>query len=407
MGLNKQNLIFKLNAFPQVSETFVVNSIIEAIESRNDVMVVTDILNSLRQSSQLDLINKYRLLDKTLVFEQPKDKSRRMNAFLKLCLHPVYLFFYLKFYQSCKKRSLDYVFYLNFYKKYRAETNTFHVHFATALEPLLVLKRIGFLKGKIIVTFHGYDAHYLPHGEMLNELTNNYKKYVDHITVNSIYLKNVLLNKGFPEVLISIVPIGVDVSFFRRSKPKVINQGPGLKLITVGRLIPLKGQRYGIKAVKNLIEKGLNLHYTIVGDGTDLVLLKQLAKELNIEDYISFTGAKSQQEIKHLLEDHDVFIMPSTHDKSGRREAFGVVSLEAQAMGLPVIAFNSGGVVDTLVDKQTGFVVNDRDVEGISKKIEELYNNPKVLSVVSNNAIEHINSNFNLKQTNKGYLKLY
>jgi colanic acid/amylovoran biosynthesis glycosyltransferase len=393
-----KSIVFKTHEFPTVSETFITNTIVCSIKKGFNVNILVDKRNTISQSSQKSLLIEFNLLSKTLEHQQPIDKLKRKKEFLILVLNPALFYYYIKFCLVRKKVSLDYVFHLNFYKPFKKAT-VFHVHFLSSLTPLLELKKIGYLNSKLVVTFHGYDAHYLPPTKVLDKLLLDIGKYVDHITVNSQYIKNKLVNKGFSDEMIHIVPIGIDTTFFRNNNQRDFKNNRVVKLITVGRLIPLKGQEYGIKSVKHLIDLGYNVSYTIIGSGSELSHLIELVKNLELNKVVHFLNNKNQAKVKNELAVHDIFLMTSTHDNKGRREAFGVTSLEAQSMGLPVIGFKSGGFPETVINDYTGFIVSDRDVIGMAAKVIELIDNQSKLKQMSLNAVTHIKEKFDLSST--------
>ncbi len=404
MDQKNNHIIFKLKSFPQISETFVVANIVEAIKKGYSVTIITDKINPIAKSSQEYLFKKYQLLEKTIAFKSPTGSNRKAKA-LQILLRPKKLYYFLKLWQLRKKKSLDYIFLIQFYWNYR-NAKIIHVHFATAINPLFDLKKIGLLKSKIIVTFHGYDAHFLPEGNSLKRLLENFNTYVSRITVNSTYLKEKLVAKGFNKNVIEIIPIGFDETVFQLKKSKNFNNVP-FKIISVGRLVTLKGHDFGIKAIFQLKEMGFDISYTIVGTGAEYDNLLGLIKRLNLENQVFLLGSKSQLEIKELLENHHLFLMTSTKDESGRSEAFGVVSLEAQAMGLPIVGFNAGGFPDTVLDGETGFLVEDKNIKELSNKIATLINDEKLLKQMSTACIAHVNNKFNTKHTTGKYLDLY
>lgn len=261
------------------------------------------------------------------------------------------------------------------------------------IQPLFDLKKIGYLNNRIIVTFHGYDAHYLPENYSLKLLLEDFEKYVDVIHVNSIYLKNKLANKGFEPKKIKVFPIPVDLTKFKlKANQRELNTDP-VRFITVGRLIDLKGQRFGILAIKQLREKGFNVSYTIVGDGPEKMKLEKMVIELELEKAVNFEGSRNQSEIVTMLNDHDIYLMTSVTDFQGREEAFGLVSLEAQAMGLPIIGFKSGGFPETITSK-SGLLAKQKDVPELVAQIELLLEDKSLYSEMSRCAIVNVKNNF-------------
>ncbi len=401
----KPLVVFKTVSFPTFSETFIGSNITEAIDAGFDVKIIVDTINASDNTSQPDLLAKYGLLDKVLRFEQPRGKINRYIKAASHLLNPLLLYCFIKYSIFKGKKSLDYIFILKFYWKFR-NAAAYHVHFATVIHPLFELKEIGFIKSKIVVTFHGYDAHFLPNGEQLKNLICNFNNHVAQITVNSVFLKNLLVSKGFRESEISIVPIGINTEFFKRDILSIASKAT-LKLITVGRLVALKGQEYGLRALNILIDKGFSVHYTIVGTGSELAKLMDLTKQLKMETHVTFEGNRNQQEIKELLQEHQVFLMTSTINEAGTREAFGVVSLEAQAMGLPVVGFQSGGFPETVIEGKTGFIVEDQNVAAMANAIEKLILDENLWHTMSENAKYHILNSYTFEKTIGQYLKFY
>jgi colanic acid/amylovoran biosynthesis glycosyltransferase len=398
-------IIFKTNSFPTISETFIVSNIIEAVKNGYEVKIIVDTVNPKTNTSQPDLLAQYGLLDKVSKLEQPKGGIKRIIKAFQYLLNPFLFYYFLRYYILKKKFSLSYAFILKFYKDFR-ETKTFHVHFASAIHPLFELKEIGFLKSKVVLTFHGYDEHSLPKGELLKNLTHNFNKYVCHITANTEYLKNKLVTKGFDSNKIKIIPIGIDTDFFENKTIETYKNQP-FKIITVGRFVAIKGQSFGIKSVKLLKDKGCKIAYTLVGYGKELNSLQKLVKELNLEDTVTFCGAKNQEEIKALLKKSQLFLMTSTSDITERCEAFGVVSLEAQAMGVPIIGFKSGGFPETIIEGETGITVEDKNYTEMANTIELLINDHEKRNRMSVAAKRHIKDNFDSSKVTSKYIELY
>lgn len=400
----RKKIVFKTKAFPVLSETFVVMNVVQAIKNGFQVKVITDKKNDFSLSSQEHLLNDYSVSEKIQKFSESKKKSKRYLKALGYLLDPVLFYYYIKYAEFKKKKSLSLLFLLAFYYPHRR--TPFHVHFATALGPLLELKKIGFIRSKIIVSFHGYDGHFLPCGHDLNKLLENFRKHVFKITVNSVFLKNKLILKGFNEADISIIKYGIDLEYFKR-KRSVLMEGEYFNMISVGRLVEFKGHKIGVKVVKLLSEKGYKVKYTIIGEGPELQKLKDLIRKLNLEKSVSLLGKKNQQEIKEHLNLNQLFLMTSTTDNTGRQEDFGVVSLEAQAMQLPVIGFKAGGFPETLVDGVTGLLVEDKDVEAMATVVESLIKDKRRIIQMGKQGRRHVVENFSFDKTTRKYLELY
>lgn len=400
-----KKIIFKLKSFPVASETFIVRNIVEAINNKFDVTILTENKKPIENSSQIEILEDFKLMNKTFAFAQP---TRKVNRYFKAMQHffnPILGYYFLRHISIHGVKSLSFLFWLHFFLPYR-NTDTIHVHFATAINPLFELKEIGFLKSKIIVTFHGYDGHFLPESDELNKLKANFEKHVSEITVNTLFLKNKLISKGLTTVKISVIPYGIDVKYFNNSSA-FKKQKKRINLISVGRLVAFKGHKLGIEVVKILVEKGYNIKYNILGEGPEGAHLEKLIAKYNLQESVNLLGKKNQEQIKEYLNKSDIFLMTSTEDSTGRREDFGVVSLEAQAMELPVVGFKSGGFPETLIDGETGFLVEDQEIEAMAAAVEKLINDRELLHKMGKRARIHVLENFSFEKTTQKYLELY
>lgn len=390
-------IVYKVRNFPRVSETFVVSNIINAIIKGYQVRIIANNKLQSNKSSQIGLLNQYRLESKTFSFHQPKKKISRFVLAFFYIINPILCYYFVKYCIAKKHFSLGYLFNLKFHKSFR-KAKIFHIHFAIAADDIPILKKIGFIKSKILVTFHGFDAYYLNDLE-LEQLKSKYTllfNMVKKVTINNLYLKERLLALGCPVDKLKIIPVGIDVDFFKpENYPKKIDKIDKFNFISVGRLIEIKGHEYGIKAVKLLVDKGYNVSYTIIGEGVLYDKLNALIFELGLENNVKLFGKASQSKIKIFLENSHFFLMTSIKDQSGREEAQGIVTAEAQAMGLPVLGFNSGGVSSTVSNK-TAMLVNEKEIDKLYEKIVELIKNKKKYSCMSQDARKWVVSNFNI-----------
>jgi len=144
-------------------------------------------------------------------------------------------------------------------------------------------------------------------------------------------------------------------------------------LFSLGRLVKRKGFDKVIEALSIMPENKIqNLTYFIAGKGHREDYLKKLVP-LRLAKKIIFLGALSDREKWAWLHLCDIFIMPS-RDIAGDFEGFGIVYLEANLCGKPVIAGNSGGVKDAVIDGETGLMVNSDNLEAITDAINNLAN---------------------------------
>ena len=142
-------------------------------------------------------------------------------------------------------------------------------------------------------------------------------------------------------------------------------------VLTVGRLQARKGQDMMIRALPEIKKHIPNILYAIVGDGDCLTMLQNLAKELDVENQVQFLREINDQQMIQCYQQCDVFILPN-RTIGNDIEGFGMVLVEAQSCGKPVIAGDSGGTKETMSLNESGFVIDCTDTKAISLKVTEL-----------------------------------
>ncbi|PWK18629.1 glycosyltransferase [Xanthomarina spongicola] len=404
-----KTICFTVPTYPALSETFITNQIVEAKKKGYSVVVLTHNLGKIEQSSQRKILETYSILDNTILIDLHIPKSQLKRFLVGLGLILKYFKYWIRLSDlTLRYRIINSPYLFRFYDQLR-HINVFHIQFAAAGRGVAEMKACGFIQAKLITTFHGHDAHFANNQQLksLQELYRFIFKVSDFITVNTPFLGQIVTQLGCNPEKLRVVFMGIDVSYFKSNQVRMGLLGNEVKLISVGRLVTFKGFKFAIEAIKLLVEGGLKVHYTIVGEGKLFDALQKQISALNLENYVALVGKKSQDEIKHLLTNHDVFLMSSITDPTGRCETQGVVTAEAQAMGLPVVAFNNGGIPYTIIDGETGVLVTEKDVEGYAKAIKDLIENKERYKLMSKAAIEFASSKFSNTLMMQQFMALY
>ena len=223
----------------------------------------------------------------------------------------------------------------------------------------------GLFRVRSVVTVHGSDVN-LGLGIPGRILLRFSLKSALAVTANSRATRRTIEEK-VPGVVVSIIPMGVDMASFEDAdfKPHEVIDMKGPRIICVGRLIPLKGQRYLIDALPMIKGRFPGATVTLVGDGPERGNLIALCKRLGIYDSVDFKGMVSTEKLPGILREHDIFVLPSVIMPSGETEGLGTVILEAMAVGLPVVGTNVGGIPDMIEDGVNGILVKERSPDAI------------------------------------------
>jgi phosphatidylinositol alpha-1,6-mannosyltransferase len=188
------------------------------------------------------------------------------------------------------------------------------------------------------------------------------------------------LTRGFgvPASKIELVSNGVDLTRFvprPRSADLVVRYGLEGRpvLLTVSRLYARKGMDRVIESLPAVLQQFPDLVYLIVGEGSYRPTLENLVAFHGLGRNVIFTGAVPDYELTEHYSLGDVFIMANREMPDGETEGFGLVFLEANACGLPVIAGRAGGSVDAVTDQVNGLVVDGDDTASISAAIIRMF----------------------------------
>jgi phosphatidylinositol alpha-1,6-mannosyltransferase len=229
---------------------------------------------------------------------------------------------------------------------------------------------------------HGEDVETAATSGEHNLMVKQVCKHAELLICNSHNSANIVkrLNYGSDDK-INVLHPGVDASLFVPSaaddefKQQMGWQGRKV-IITVGRLQARKGQDMMLRATALLKQQFPDILYAIIGRGECLESLKTLTAELSINEYVQFLTDVSDAQMIQCYQQSDMFILPN-RTIGNDIEGFGMVLVEAQACGKPVIAGDSGGTKETMLINQSGLVIDCTDAQLISTMVAKLLTDPK------------------------------
>jgi phosphatidylinositol alpha-1,6-mannosyltransferase len=243
---------------------------------------------------------------------------------------------------------------------------------------------------------HGEDVETALTSRELKFLTGQVMRYAERIVANSQNSKRILTEKwGMPEHKVTVMTPGVDIEKFcpDPSSPLPEHWVGKTVILTVGRLQKRKGQDMMIRALPELVKRFPDIYYCIVGDGEERSNLERLVAELKVEEYVEFAGEIDDQEMVACYRHCELFALPNRRIGNDD-EGFGMVLLEAQASGRPVLAGNSGGTSETLIEGQTGVLCDCTAPEDIAAKLHELFSEPALMASMGEKGRIHMQEHF-------------
>ena len=216
---------------------------------------------------------------------------------------------------------------------------------------------------------HGEDITLTGERRFQPNLRNAIYQNADAVIANGDFAFDSLLHIGIEREKIHKITPGLDTGVFfpEESDGKLRERygidGKDVVVMTVARLVPRKGHARIIRALAELRAEIREFRYVIVGRGPIETELRMLASQLNMLDKVIFAGFVPESELNRHYNMADIMAMPNT-EVAGDLEGFGMVFLEANAAGKPVIGGRSGGTSAAVADGETGFLVDsDTDVE--------------------------------------------
>lgn len=258
-----------------------------------------------------------------------------------------------------------------------------------------------------LIYFHGIDLFIVRQNKIKILLFKLITKKAKILIANSNFIKNELIKFGIENKKIEVVTPGVDYKKFDLCKKneeiiKKYNLENKKIILSIGRLIKIKGFDLVIKVMPDILKEMPNLVYLIIGNSQQnnyRAELEKLISKLNLKNNVFLLGkVEDKEDLKsgyyNLAE---LVVAPSReikYKKYFHAESFGIVSLEAQAMRKPVIAANVGGLSESISDQETGILFPPENIKILSLTIIKLLKNKELILKMGENGRKRIEKEF-------------
>jgi glycosyltransferase involved in cell wall biosynthesis len=271
-----------------------------------------------------------------------------------------------------------------------------HAHFAT--DAVAALPLAAALGVPLIVTLHGYDVTVRPGGR------NPLRRWARQQGAKALgrraalflcvskFIRCRAIAAGYPAEKLLTHHIGIDIGAFQPAP-----QGTaGDTVLFVGRLTEKKGCEYLIRAMVPVQRQRPGAELVVAGDGPLRASLEDLAAALRVR--ARFTGAVHHDAVREHLLAARLLVLPSVTAANGDSEGLGMVQLEAQCMGVPVVATRHGGIPEGIVDGHAGLLSDERDVPGLARNILRLLQDDALHAGLSRRGVQLVQQEFDLRQ---------
>lgn len=203
----------------------------------------------------------------------------------------------------------------------------------------------------------------------------------DFTVAISSYTRDKLIEFGAPEDRVRVIlpgaptPKDIRTEQLDEVRRKFVLEG-GPIILTVGRFVPRKGHETLVRAFPRVLQRYPGAVLVLAGRGPAMPFVTRAAARLGIRDRVRLPGHVPDDELAALYQLCDVFALPTGEGPGGQVEGFGLVFVEAQTYGKPVVAGRSGGVPDAVLDGETGLLVPPDDPEALAAALLRLLDAP-------------------------------
>ena len=268
------------------------------------------------------------------------------------------------------------------------------------------INSISLSKTKSFCLIHSKEINH-PLGSSLNKRMLSALGKANYVIANSQFTKNLAIKLGLGSKNIRVInpgcnyPIKINSEFKEFAKSIYGDSFP--RLITISRLDGRKSHQNILMTIKNLLPKFPKLKYVSIGDGEEKSNLVRLKKELGLDKEVTFIFKSNEQEKVAILEQSDLFVMPSIVYKKSV-EGFGITYMEAACYGKPSIGGIFGGEADAIVEGKTGYLCDGNDLNALYETLLKVFENDNYRKL-GPHALE-FSKNFRWDKIVKQYIKL-
>ena len=255
---------------------------------------------------------------------------------------------------------------------------------ATLLVDFLSEHKIPF-----IVHVHGYDITSATNDPIYLINALEVFRKAQFVIAASHYIRKLLIMLGCPEAKIRVIRYGINVKEIKPSSWEERRKGSP-NVIFLGRLTAKKNPIALLHAFKIVKEKVPQSKLTIIGDGEQKEVVQNRIKNLGLNSSVNLLGVLGREKSFPILNQHWVYAQHSVTAPSGDQEGFAISLAEAAAHELPVVSTLHNGIPENVLDRETGYLVNEFDYEAMGEKIIELLKNPELAEAMGKAGRIHI-----------------
>jgi glycosyltransferase involved in cell wall biosynthesis len=290
----------------------------------------------------------------------------------------------------------------------RREFDAIHAHWTIpqGIVATILKRRFGL---PVLTTTHGSDLNAL-RLPLLTRMKRAVLRSSDAVTAVSDQLRDKAIGYGAPPERTVVLPMGVDTDVFspERAAPALRKElaAGGRLILFVGRLAEVKGARFLIEAMPEILRDTPNARLAVIGDGPERKALEQRSRRLGLTEKVVFLGAIANAELPSYYASADVFVGPSVVTRGGDAESFGIVLAEAMASGCPVVASDLEGVADVTSSGEHALLVPPGDPAAIARAVTRVLDDSTLRERLRTRALQNVRERFSHAHLHHEYATL-
>lgn len=408
-------IAFLVGTFPKLSETFILNQITGLIDRGHEVDIFADTSSDEAIPLHGDVC-KYGLQRRTVhfcgaeSFQMPANRIHRLlkasSLFLRnFARRPTCLLNCLNFVKYGKESASLSLLYKAVTFLGRGHYDVLYCHFGSNGLLGAMLKDVGAVRSRLVTVFHGADmSRSIRRGG--RSLYNRLFRHGDLFLPVSRRWRDELIALGCEEGKIVVHRMGIDL---RKFAPRLSYRTEAGKIIvlTVGRMVEKKGIRYGISAIRKVLERYPDLEYRIVGDGPLRTELEEMIRDFGLGAKVRLLGGMPQERIIGEMDETDIFLAPSVTAADGDQEGIPVVLMEAMAKGIPVVSTRHSAIPELVRDGESGLLAEEGDADGLAERILLMIERPDLRMKMGREGRSFVEREYDINKLNDRLVGLY
>lgn len=290
----------------------------------------------------------------------------------------------------------------------RFSPDIIYAHFGpNAVLVLPVARKLGI---PLACMFHGYDvSRLMTEKKWIRAYNRLFEKGALFMAVSEFLADKIRKFSG-QKINPHIVYNGVNLSLFKPVQRVIAEDNMRINLIFVGRLVEKKdplGLLCAFELALKKVKSGITLRLLIIGDGPLKKEVIERARKLGVSDHVVIEGEIESSKIPGLMRQAHIYVQHSITAADGDTEGLPVSILEAVATGLPVVSTRHSGIPEQVIHGETGYLVDEGDLEGMASAIVELAEDPEQRKLFGENARRLAEDKFNRERQIRMQLELF